>query len=550
MTVYIQGFSKFIPHLVIFIKVHFYETFICILLIISLLIRIANFNFQDLQYNLDGYRDYLVANHIIIYHEFPSTGPYNHYKPELKNSPTYFYLLAGFLIIQNDVLFLALVNIFLGLLTILLIYLLAKLMFSKSTGLLAAILFSFSQISIHQSIFYIWQPWVMQVFTLLGLLLLLYSYQKKNYPLLLSSIVIFIFSCSLYYSAFSLLPIFMLLVFYILKKQKKNNLYYVGVIETSLISILIFYLPTLIYLIDEKVAILPLVPAKGLIPLKNFLPEFLSLSALFTDSYLFNFGRSIFSINNLIILIVLVSFSYIINSSKDATKKAYYLILLFSILIPLVFVTLFQLNRPPQPQTTPPIYGLIHYFTISYPLLTILIADIIGSVFPKNPIIIAPKLLIAITIISLSSPFLYRYLDNLPNKLFTKRQTQVPAVDAIRNEVVKMKYEEDLKNINFFQIRYYLRGRDIPIIDNSTFWVILEKDLNTKLTRISDISTENFEPIGSDQIIFVVCNDYLNEIEEKNLCTDIFLKQNTIYSLTEKIYSTFPYSVYIAKRNN
>lgn len=133
----------------------------------------------------DGSRDFLVASHIVKYGEFPSTGPYNLLATVgINNSPVYFYVLAALLTPFNHPLTLSFFNIILQTISLILVYLIARIMFGRGAGLLASSIFAFNPQIIKQSE-YIWQPYLMQPVALLALYLLLRGLKVRSYLTLL-----------------------------------------------------------------------------------------------------------------------------------------------------------------------------------------------------------------------------------------------------------------------------------------------------------------------------------------------------------------------------
>lgn len=532
---------------------HTNELLLGILLIFSLLIRIANFNIEAIYSNWDANRLYLIANHIIKYREFPSVGASTGYLLELKRSPVWYYFSAALLLIKNDILFLAWVNIFLSILTILIVYILTRVMFSKSTALIAATLFSFSQLSFQQAIFYIWEPFVTQTLLILSLLMFILSYQRNNYPLLLFGIFIYAFASSFYHSAFFIFPAIIFLIFYILIRQKRKPLHYFGAFTVLLASLLIFYFPVLIYHITNSQTISFLKPSKGLIAPMDFLPELSSLLYIFSDSYFLNLNKNILSLNNFLFLLLMGGLINIFLTLKQAAKKESYFLIILFILTPLVLIALFQINRPFHDPQSMPVYGLLRYFLASIVLFIILIAHVVSSTLSKYSFLYPIKILLIFALIYSSFPSLSNHLNGLSSNLpreWHKSVPNVPAVDAIKEEIYKLKDEEHLNDVNFFQISAYEQAESGSFIfDLPSFWVILEKDLKTRLVKLDDRSIYTYKPIENNkEIIFLVCYRFSGIADEEVNCIDSFKKGNLNYSITKHIYSQYPYSVYVTKQ--
>lgn len=132
-----QGWSKF-------------SYFLLIALVLSgILFRFAFFHgvFFAEERAPDYYRDFLVANHIVRYGEIPLTGPDNKFGSTL-SSPFYFYFLAMFLLINDNIVFLGVINIFLQFFLLILVYFLARNLFGEDVAIIAVLLVSFMEWSL------------------------------------------------------------------------------------------------------------------------------------------------------------------------------------------------------------------------------------------------------------------------------------------------------------------------------------------------------------------------------------------------------------------
>lgn len=493
-----------------------------------------------------------MANHIVKYAEFPSVGPSTGYLPELKRSPIWYYFAAVLLLIQNNVLFLGWVNIFISLLTIVIVYLLARAMFNKSTALIATILFSFSQFSFQQAIFYIWEPFITQTLLLLNFLLFILAERKKSYPLLLVGILIFAIASAIYHSGFFVVPVIIALIFYILRRQGKRAVCFIGAFVILTATLLMIHLPVIIYHLNNNTNLSFLEARKGIISPLEFLSELYSLLYIFIGSYFLNLDKNLLSINNFLLTIIIGLLIYAFLNLKTDNKRRHYFIILSFILTPLVIITLIQLNRPFHDPQSMPIYGILRYFLASIVLFIILMADVINSVFSKFSLW-PLKIFLILGLISIAFPSFTQYLDNISINLPKRWQASVPnlpAIDAIKESVYQLKQENHFNSFNFFQIDAFGRvGTTSFTIDLPSFWIILERDFNTKLVELDDKSSYTVKSIGDNQIIFLVCYNYSSILEEKVGCVDIFRKENANHLMIKPIYSQFPYSIYLTKRS-
>src|SRR5258708_20648100 len=201
---------------------------------------------HTLVYADDWQKQYLVANHIVRFREFPLVGD------ELSvffglhvTSPVYYYLFGFVLWLHNSMLFAQVVWLSLSMLAIVCVYLVAKDLFSPLVGLFACALFGFSfayarqldqpaNISTGQALLY------------LSFLSLVRSYKKKDFALLLWAIVAYCGASVVYGGGFGVLPIFTVGVALTLKSQRAPVKRYLGSLAVAGLMLLAAYLPVII----------------------------------------------------------------------------------------------------------------------------------------------------------------------------------------------------------------------------------------------------------------------------------------------------------------
>ena len=532
--------------------------FFVVLFIFSALIRVNSWVNSPLFYNSDTGRDYLISNHIVAYNEFPLVGPPSSAFAGLNTNIIYYYILAAFLTIKNSLFFLGLANVFLQVLTIALVYVLAKRMFGLGTALVAGVLFAFSHAVLVQS-YFPWQPHFVQFFAASSYLLLFLSYTRKSYPLMLLSIFLLLFSVAVHNSVLSLVPLFMIAAFFILRTQKRSIGHYILALATAAGSFFIMYIPTFIYLqthnrelpsiifrMDSYVMSAPL-----------FFHNFLQNASSLIAEFLPHAGSDIFSLNiGLLLVLSLCVPVYFFYSQKDSSKKTYTLLIFLAILQPLLASAFLHTSQ-------------YHYFIAVYSLFIIFISEIIYTVFSKNILLKAAGAILFIMLLAVfSSNFYfidtkqyllrsvgtlnvaaisYATLDAVKVKrarFSREQQSMEETVAAMKKEIYKIQKVEGVSDFNFFQIRHYVKGTEDPVVDAS-FWIPLEKDFNKKLTKINDSIGFGYESINYDRYIILICNYY--PVDDDKECTDNFLRQHPSHSLENKFYSTFPFLMYVAR---
>lgn len=516
----------------------YYDILLIILLIYGLIIRF-NYLGQTFRFD-DSYRDYLIGHKIVQDRQFPMIGPWNG-SLGFFSSPVYYYVISLTLTIEDNILFLEFVNILFQTLTIALIYVIAKNLFSPSAALIASLLYSFQWVVLHQS-FIIWQPFFVQPFLYLSIFLLLLYYLEKNYIFLASGLLFFSLSSVLHNSAFTLLPVYLILAFLIMRFQKCSIWHYFLAVEIFVISLLIFYLPTLVFYIDNGMNIIgdfsskiPTNPSKVLEDLQN---NFLIVTN-FNSYFLHQIKDSILfdgALNNLLFLIIIGSALYYFFIHKiDLKRKVILAIILFSILSSFILTTLLQ-------------YSSVHtrHFLLLVGLSAIFIGEVIDSTFNKNFFLKIIKIFLIVLLIKSFATNLTDFSLNSSGRSFDS-SIQKAAVFAMSNDILDIQKSENLLSPNFFQINLFPNTPETNGYMDVYFWLELEEKFNTKFVRLNDkVAGLGYEQLNEDRYIFLIC--YSSVLgQNMNTCKEDFLRQYPNYLMVKSTYSKDPYEVYLMK---
>lgn len=215
-----------------------------LILVIVLIIRLHT-PFDRLT-ELDMDRDYLVAHHILAYHEKPLIGPNNSIIKSFPHSPVYYYFLATFLHFNDSLKFLRIINIFLQFFGVIVIFWLAKGLFGPRTAFTAGSLLLLSQRLTQLSQFPV-HPVFVHPFLNLSLLFLFWFYQSKKYHMLLISLLVFMFSVAIHNVSFLLFPFFLGTVFMILKHHGAKKSDYIKPVGIMIALFFVFWGSNFIY---------------------------------------------------------------------------------------------------------------------------------------------------------------------------------------------------------------------------------------------------------------------------------------------------------------
>ena len=534
--------EKLINFFVIF-RLYSHEIILFLILCAALLLRLYTFHDAHYSYMGDYNRDYLVAHHIITYREFPLAGPDGELGAA-SNSPAYFYLLTIPLLIKDDIIFLGLFNVFLQISSLILVYLIARAMFGKRTGLIAAALFGLSQTIIDQSKF-VWQPHIMQPFLLLSLFLLYLGYARKNYGLMIGSVCVFLFSAVLHQSVFAFTPGYLFIIFLILRSHQKPFVFYAGIISIFLGALVLLHVPLFFYFTkhaDSFVSFSHSSRAFITVSFGQLLYNTSSRLKIFLD---FFFAHE----NSLPMPAPLFGIFFAIASVLclwfgKQTKKQRTLILILLMSLVQFFVLVVAVSESPL------IPFPFWYFTPLFGMFIICISEIMFSLIPRSSFSWVIELLAVSILLFAFSPNLLEHMADA-----MRRSTQSPkdffmpsyhppyVIAGVEHEIIRIQSLEHRKNPYFFDIRTFRFGREDPY-SNEIFWVPLERDLGIPLVRLDESRLRSYRPIGNADYVFINC--ITSDVERE--CLTPFAMQFPYYRI-KKALDMDP-SLYVAEKTN
>ena len=240
---------------------------------------------HTLVYTDDFQKQYLIANHIARFREFPFVGDELSVFFSLHvTSPVFYYLFAFVLWLHNSMLFAQLVWLSLSMLAIVCVYLVAKSLFSPVVGLFAGALFGFSfayaqqlgeapNISVGQAVLY------------LSFLLLVRAYSGRDFALLLWALAAYCVAGVIYSAAFGVLPVFAVLAALTLKSQGAPTRRYLGSLALAGFTLFATYLPVIMHAYQARALLLERGLAYRFVHLpRTFLKDVLAHGIYATDS--------------------------------------------------------------------------------------------------------------------------------------------------------------------------------------------------------------------------------------------------------------------------
>ncbi len=489
------------------------------ILAVGIFARLNNFDYPLVSEETN--RDFIVARHIVKYHEMPMTGPNNGTLPLVGNSPSYSYFLGLLLFVRDDLMFLVFTNILLQVTTLILLYVLVRKIFGEGTSLIAMVFFSFANIFTSASV-WPWQPYVMYVFLIWSLYLLFQFYFHERFKYLVWSEILFAFAISLHMSALGLLPAYLLTIIFLLKRQGQDGYRYFLSTIVFCISIFIFFIPT-------------------------FWHNALHINSSIVLSIGFDIKQRLdllfgsLSINSLFLYLNFAFIPIYLFWQKDRNQKIVFLILLFWLVSFLVVFSILEGRFFDQ-----------HLYPV-LPILVVLLSEVFNKLLSLNKPMRVIKVLMVVTL----SLFLLRgSLGQINIFKFEKLKAVANITTQLSEEILTVAKKEKYSDLNFFQFKiyappenYWFEG-NIDIAD-SVYWLNLEKELDYKFVKVADLGMESgFERLNSDEYIFLTCLYYSSETAEKNDCLERFMKEYPSYNILRKLLSpTYGHSFYITTRS-
>lgn len=512
------------------LKLKLMTVFVCLLLVVAFLLRLRYFAYI---FGGDIERDYLIAQHIIKFGEFPLSGPWNGILGALRNSPLYFYLIAFFVFIVRDIENLWLVNAFLQTLTILLVYLTSKKIFGEKVAIFSSSLLAFSLIAMIQSAVPL-MPTFMFFFINLCYLFLVKGYLEKSYKYLLLSVFLLAFSIAVHISVLGIVPGFFAISILALSRDFKNYIYkFFGLIFAFLVSLIFLWAPLIKYCIFHAECFNPRSPSGPLI-VTSFESFFQNLSGFFHSLlglfFLPPFGSNMGNLEKILFAVIVFSFfAYILRKNVPAKDK-----------VPVVLIALF-IFQPGFLVSLVSAKLQVYYIYSIFSLVLILYSKLFVEMIPKGRVFIPLYVFAIATAVWASSNYLH-FFQKKSYFIETKMEVE-EAVYAVESSVLEIRSEKNIEGFEFFQVIFYNENGE-NVFEAYVLWE-LEKNFNVKLTKVADEDASNYLQLGSDEYIYLVCGS-LGKMEQ---CKNNFSAEYKKYKPVKSIYAGSKYSVLLMKKD-
>lgn len=510
----------------LFLAAHGYDILFCLLFLLFIFFRFSHIAFPVLD-NTEIGRDYWTARHVAFFYEFPWVGPWNEGFGAYINSPLYYFFLAFLVSINDSILFLTIVNILLLVMTATVLYVLGKYFFSAATGFVAVLLYLVSWEAELQSRT-IWQPHVMQPVFYISLFLLWMYHKTSRNAYALWSMVTFILAGALHNSVFSFVPLYCVMLWYLIGRVKPIQPMIIKLCLTGMVTLMAVYGTVLMYYQRNQESIISTL-LNGhrdftgghqlqnlgrlvLVPINDF---FLNMNVHVLDRTTILF----------IILMAIGLIYFLIYPSRK--RKLFTLLLIVSVLQPIIFGSVFklQLSR--------------YHFIFIFGLFMLVIAEWIVYALDYTWMGTFAAALLIFFLMKTFSGHWYFLSKTMEYKNST--ESMQTAVHAIADEVYRIQQQKNMPDINFFQIRMYNSMVLSPY--QELFWGPLEKYFKRKFTTLTNTSRP-LKNLNNDTMLFLICSGL-----QKAVCIDKFLARDPDYSIKRSLETKPPFIILLAEKN-
>lgn len=469
----------------------------------------------DMQ-QIDMYRDYLVADHIVTNHEYPLSGPQNSFS-SFRNSPAYYYLLAFFLLIYNDFLFLQLINILLQICSGILLFFLYRKFSNTIIAFAGTVLYTTSYAFLTHS-FYLWQPYLMESI-LIGAFLLYADYiVKADIKKMYWSFFLLILAFALH---LSVLPVLLFLSALAMYREYQNKGPYIKLLLLISTLLVVFFAPTVWVYLTEK--------------------QYTNISS----AHIFDTQLSFTHIANKLYYNVTFFFK---NSFYE-----YYNLLLFSSLIP--FIGYFFKHDSNKNSIAWSMVMVVFHFVVLTTVSRVAFSHYYIPILPAYFFLLAYTWFHLIKDVRFSTILYYcvivilLYVFTLNGKALTPIKADLSYTEITRGTQALSKSIQNLSKIdrqakNNFQIviiwkdLYKLDWQDSPF-----FMPQLEKSLDTQIAFVTN-NKNSLKILNGQHYLYLMCYDY----SSISTCTKTAESLNKPYKMSETIYEGENYQILLYRQ--
>lgn len=422
-----------------------YWLIIC-LTIIGAFLRLYNFH-STLMFLGDQGRDALIVQNLLKHFDPILVGPTTSVG-KIQLGPFYYYFMAPFLLLANfDPIGPALAIVFLGIFSIPLFYFVCQKMFGKNLGIIASILYTFSNVVITFTRFS-WNPNPLPLLVIFLIYFFHLVYQGKKYQYIPWLFVLFAIALQLHYMILLTSPAILVLFILIFLNDKKNRKIILKKTKLAIFFFFILAIPLILFDLLRD-----FLNTKGII-------EFFQKSNHNTSSLSLVLPRFLLRIKQITAGIIdlknkelkaifsfLTSAIFLIYSFLNRQNKAVQIIVLF------FFSSLFGLTL-----YSSDVYE--HYLTFFYPISIIVISLVLELIWNQK---VLGKIGVSFFIIFIIFTNLkqYRFYEPLGWTISDTRKLSSVIAEDIGKDAYNIVLLDETKDYRAMQYRYFLNNTNI-----------------------------------------------------------------------------------------
>jgi hypothetical protein len=485
-------------------------TALAAVMVVAFLLRIAVFDVAGTDYfHVDVARDYLIASHILAYHDLPLVGPDN-FLGATFNSPLYYYIVAGLLFVQNNFLFPGLLNVLLQTLAVLLVFLGAHRMFGSLTALIAAFLFAVSDGVVTESM-QMWQPYLMQFVLLCSYLALLSAYRTKRPAYLIAGLMLCAAAALIHNAVWAVAPLYLAACIGVLRAQHASLRIYILSAAFPLLLLACAYAPNLYLAVGGGGVSLS--GDLHFAPLSVILQSLSAISNLYT--YLLEGSLRGATLYGVICIVISAAGGILyLFAQKDAPRRRYFGYLLSLLISEVIAVGLLTLNGGGFP---------IRYFIPVYAVFFVLLAELLSWTVRTRGVLMLP--IVGIAVVSMgwvSSEYVRSRLTDLPERVHESGVQSVyprysyPSDIDVLADYIDGSLRTSSGELQPFDVRTFQRGAEDGYA-NELIWVPLEWRFGVPFVRTDTHTLRGYATRREPEVLFIRCVGM-----EEEVCQSLF----------------------------
>jgi hypothetical protein len=499
-----------------------------LLLAISFLVRAGMSDHPIGYHGGDGYRDFMAADHLVRLHEVPVAGPFNALLPQIRNSPFYYYLIALFAAVDDSPAFVNLCFVALQCLTLLCVFYIARILFGRSAGFVAAALIAASPALISEATGFLWQPYLMEPFLAAAVLSFLIGRECRSATYLIVAEALGIMAVALHISALMAVPFLLYLVY----RQAKENGGRPSVARLAIWGVAVFlalFAPT--FFVSNG-------HSPSIVPLGFVVPTMKSLRLFWYVAFYRQLGG--FSGFIAALVLVLSSALYLrLPSIGQKKKRNLVFVLVFASQVILINFALYIMSGDSH----------LRYFVALGWAVSALVGAFVSEFFFRSKFMWPVGALLVGAYLShiAWTPALQGFIATLPRIDHPRQKSMDAATAAIRKEVLGIKAQERLADYDFFGF-VGIRSGGYGIRQN-IFWLPLERELGASLMKTDNSRVDGYMPLGQEGRLFLFCakKDPESSPYPEADCLEQFKKDRPTYVIKKPIYADEYLSVYLTQ---